>query len=118
MQVTELIRYNHIVRGRYFDAMSKLPWAQIVEPKGLSFDSMRNVFLHLTLVEDRWINYVIPAQYNQWVDPNFDSFKNTDSLKKYMQDVKYKTEDYLSKLSLKKVNYSPLTGRASSITTF
>jgi uncharacterized damage-inducible protein DinB len=56
MQVTELIRYNHIVRGRYLDAMSKLPWAQIVEPKGLSFDSMRNVFLHLTLVEDRWIN--------------------------------------------------------------
>ena len=47
---------------------------------------------------------VIPAQYNQWVDPNFDSFKNIDSLKKYMQDVKYKTEDYLSKLSLKKIN--------------
>jgi uncharacterized damage-inducible protein DinB len=104
MQVTDLIRYNHILRELYFDAMAKLPWAQIVEPKGLSFDSMRNVFLHLTLVEDRWINYIIPARFNQWVDPDFDSFKNTDSLKKYMQDVKYKTEGYFSKLSLKKTN--------------
>ncbi|MGA3289977.1 MAG: DinB family protein [Candidatus Bathyarchaeia archaeon] len=62
MQVTDLVRYNHVVRGLYLDAMAKLPWSEVVKPKGLSFDSMRNVFLHLTLVEDRWINYLIPEQ--------------------------------------------------------
>ena len=57
MQVSDLIYYNHIVRGLYFDSLTKLPWTHVVEPKGLSFDSIRNVFLHLTLVEDRWISY-------------------------------------------------------------
>jgi hypothetical protein len=30
---------------------------------------MRNVFLHLTPVEYRWINYVSLGLFNQWVDP-------------------------------------------------
>jgi hypothetical protein len=33
MQVTDLIRYNHVVRGLYFDAVAKLSWAQVVEPR-------------------------------------------------------------------------------------
>ena len=104
MQVTDLIRYNHVVRGLYFDAMAKLPWAEVVEPKGLSFDSMRNVFLHLTLVEDRWISYIIPGRFKEWVDPDFDAFKDMDALKKYMQQVKDNTENYLEKLSAEELN--------------
>lgn len=100
MDVKDLIRYNHEVRRLYFEAFSKLPWAVVVEPKGLSFDSIRNVFLHLTLVEDRWVNYIIPDCFSRWVDPNFDSFKDTDLLKKYMQDVESRTVRYLEKLSL------------------
>jgi uncharacterized damage-inducible protein DinB len=104
MQVTDLVRYNHLVRGLYFDAMTKLPWMQVVELRGLSFDSMRDVFLHLTLVEDRWINYIIPDRFSMWVDPNFDAFEDMDSLKKYMQDVEGKTENYLKRLSLEELN--------------
>jgi uncharacterized damage-inducible protein DinB len=74
MQVTDLVRCNHVVRGLYLDAVAKLPWREVVKPKGLSFDSMRNVFLHLTLVEERWISYIIPDRLSQWVDPDFDKF--------------------------------------------
>ncbi len=98
MQITDLMRYNHVVRGLYLDAMAKLPWAAVVEPKGLSFDSMRNVFLHLTFVEDRWINYIIPGRFGDWVDLNFDDFKDINSLKKYVQQTEIKTEKYLEKL--------------------
>ena len=104
MQVTDLVRYNHLVRGLYFDAMTKLPWMRVVELRGLSFDSMRDVFLHLTLVEDRWMNYIIPDRFSKWVDPNFDAFEDMDSLKKYMQDVEGKTESYLKRLSLEELN--------------
>jgi uncharacterized damage-inducible protein DinB len=104
MQATDLVRYNHVVRGLYFDAMIGLPWAQVVEPKGLSFGSMRNVFLHLTLVEDRWINYIIPDRFVHWVDPDFDDFKDIGSLKKYMQQTKTNTEKYLEKLSNEELN--------------
>jgi uncharacterized damage-inducible protein DinB len=104
MQVADLIRYNHTVRGLYFDKMFELPWAQIVEPLGLSFDSMRDVFLHLTLVEDRWVNYVIPDRFKDWKDPDFESYKTFESLRVYMQTVKENTEKYLTNLTEKELN--------------
>ena len=104
MQITDLIRYNHFVRELYFDAMSKLPWAQVVEARGLSFDSMRNVFLHLTRVEDRVVNYVILERDKDWVGVDFDAFNNMDSLKNYMLHVKENTENYLANLSAAELN--------------
>jgi len=104
MQVTDLIRYNHFVRDLYFDAISKLPWAQVVEARGLSFGSMRNVFSHLTRVEDRVVNYVIPERDKDWVGVDFDAFKNMDSLKDYMLHVKENTENYLADLSAEELN--------------
>jgi uncharacterized damage-inducible protein DinB len=104
MQVTDLVHYNHVVRGLYFEAMTKLSWNEVSEDKGLSFDSMRNVFLHLILVEDRWISYTIPGRFKDWVDPEFTSFVDMDSLKKYMQRVKEKTEAYLGGLSTEKLS--------------
>jgi uncharacterized damage-inducible protein DinB len=104
MQVTELIHYNHIVRGLYFDSMANLPWSEVIANKGLSFDSMHIVFLHLTLVEDRWISYVIPGRFKDWVDPDFGAFRNMEEIKKYMLHVKENTESYLAKLSAKESN--------------
>ncbi len=104
VQVTDLIRYNHVVRGLYFDAMAKLPWTEVTANKGLSFDSMRNVFLHLTLVEDRWISYIIPGRFNDWADQDFDSFNDMAALKNYMQRVRDNTESYLAKLSAEALN--------------
>ena len=99
MQVADLIRYNHVVRGLYLDAMAKLPWAEVVADKGLSFDCMRDVFLHLTLVEDRWISFIIPGRLKAWVNPDFEAFKDMASLKKYADEVKGRTEAYLAGLS-------------------
>ena len=104
MQVKDLVFYNHVVRGLYFDAMAKLPWAEVVEPRGLSFDSMRNVFLHLTIVEDRWISYIIPGRLKEWVDLDFDAFKDMDALKIYAEHVKDATERYLRGLLAEELN--------------
>ena len=104
MDVKDLIGYNHVVRELYLDALVKLSWKQVIEPRGLSFDSLRNVFLHLTLVEDRWVSYIIPDRFNDWVDPDFDGFKNMDSLREYMQRVQSNTTLYLAKLSVEELN--------------
>ena len=103
MQVSDLIRYNHFVRGLYLDALARLPWAEVLANMGLSFDSMRDVFLHLTLVEDRWIGYIIPGRIKEWVNPDFDTFKDMDSLKRYADEVKVRTEAYLCKISDKEL---------------
>jgi uncharacterized damage-inducible protein DinB len=104
MNVVDLVRYNHVVRALYFEAFSKLPWAEIVEPKGISFDSMRNVFLHLTFVEDRWINYILQGRFNEWVDPDFENYTDITTLKVYKERVQGSTEEYLRKLTPEELN--------------
>jgi uncharacterized damage-inducible protein DinB len=103
MQISDLIRYNHVVRSLYFDAFAKLPWNEVVANKGLSFDSMRNVFLHLTLVEDRWISYIIPGRFKEWANPDVDTFNDMDSLKRHMDNVKINTEAYIAKLTVEEL---------------
>jgi len=91
-----LARYNHVVRGLYFDALANLPCTEMVKPNGLSFDSMRGVFLHLTLVEDRWVSYIITERFKEWVDPDFEAFKDIAALKQFMLQVQGNTEVYMS----------------------
>ncbi len=99
MDIRDLIGYNHTVRRLYLDSFAKLPWSEVVKPRGASFDSLRDVFLHLTLVEDRWVNYVIPDCFSLWVDPVLDDFKDLESLKKYALRVEEKIQTYLQKLT-------------------
>jgi uncharacterized damage-inducible protein DinB len=98
MNTAYLVRYNFAVRELYFDTLAKLPWAEVVKPRGISFDSIRNVFLHLTLVEDRWVNYTLQNRFSLWKDPNFESYQTIASLKEYMTHVKGNTEKFLQNL--------------------
>jgi uncharacterized damage-inducible protein DinB len=98
MSTVDLIRYNHTVRDLYLEAFSKLAWEEVVKPRGLSFDSARNVFLHLTLVEDRWINYILPGRMHEWKDPDFDAYRDLASLREYANRTKASTEKFLASL--------------------
>ncbi len=60
---------------------------------------MRDVFLHLTLVEDRWISYIVPGKFSEWQNPDFEAFNDMNALKKYVYQVKANTEAYLAKLT-------------------
>jgi uncharacterized damage-inducible protein DinB len=88
MIIADLVSYNHAVREMYLDSLAKLPWAEVVKPRALSFDSARNVFLHLAVVEDRWVNYILPHRFGDWKDPNFDSYMDIESLKRYAEATK------------------------------
>jgi uncharacterized damage-inducible protein DinB len=98
MDASELVRYNDKVRSLYFEALSKLDWDEVDKSRGLSFDSMRNVFLHLMVVEDRWINYTLRGEFSKWKDPVFDDFKDFESLKAYMIRIHEKSNKFLETL--------------------
>jgi hypothetical protein len=44
------------------------------------------------MVEDRWISYIIPNRYKDWVDPDFNSYTNIEALKEYMLRVHANTD--------------------------
>jgi len=98
MDVSELVYYNDRVRSLYYEALSKLSWKEVIKSKSLSFDTMRNVFLHLTLVEDRWINYTLIGKFSKWQDPDFNDFKNMERLKAYMNRTHENTDKFLKTL--------------------
>jgi len=118
MTIIDLIRYNHAVRDLYLETLATLPWPEVVKPRGLSFDSARNVFLHLTVVEDRWVNYILPNRFAVWEDPDFNSYTDVESLKRYVEALKKSTEtliqnltpeDLSRKVTLPWANYKPST---------
>jgi uncharacterized damage-inducible protein DinB len=100
---SELVRYNDKVRSLYFEALLKLDWEEVAKSRNLSFGSMRDVFLHLTVVEDRWINYTLKGEFSKWKDPVFDDFKDFESLKAYMIRVYENTNKFLK--TLKQTDY-------------
>jgi uncharacterized damage-inducible protein DinB len=73
-------------------------WVEVTKSKNLSFDSMRDVFLHLTLVEDKWVNYTLIGEFSKWKDPIFDNFNNVKSLKAYMTCIHENTDKFLKTL--------------------
>jgi uncharacterized damage-inducible protein DinB len=116
MVIADVVRYNHAVRDLYLEALGRLPWSQVIESRGLSFDSARNVFLHLTIVEDRWVNYILPNRYGDWKDLDFDGFADIGSLKRFANATKRSTEafldslkpeDFSRKVTLPWTNYNP-----------
>jgi len=50
------------------------------------------------------LNTLFLVTSKDWVDPEFDTFKNTIALKKYKLPVKENTESYLAKLSAEELN--------------
>ncbi len=99
MHAVDLVRYNHAVRALYVEALAKLPWSEVVKPRGISFDSLRNILVHLTMVEDRWVNYIIPDRFLTWVDPSFEDYESIIELKEYVLRTQKRTEEYLNKLN-------------------
>jgi uncharacterized damage-inducible protein DinB len=83
----------------YFDTLAKLPWPELVKPRGISFDSIRNVFVHLTMVEDRWINYTLQNRFSLWTDKTFEKYQTLISLKEYITHVNDNTEKFLQNLN-------------------
>jgi uncharacterized damage-inducible protein DinB len=98
MDVVDLVRYNDTVRSLYLDALEQLAWAEVVKSRGASFDSMRNVFLHLTLVEDRWVSYTLVGRFAEWKDPDFDAYTDFSKLREYTTQVHENTKRYLNRL--------------------
>jgi uncharacterized damage-inducible protein DinB len=99
MDVSELVLYNDKVRSLYYGALSKLDWEEVAKSRSLSFDSMRDVFLHLTFVEDRWVNYTFIGEFSKWKDPVLNDFRDFESLKTYMTRTHENTEKFLKTLN-------------------
>jgi uncharacterized damage-inducible protein DinB len=99
LDASELIRYTHIARGRYFKTLNELPWSEVVKDRGASFPSIRDIFLHTVDMEDSTINRTIlgiPSELD--VHGPWEKFTDITSIEKRTNVVEEKTNAYLTNL--------------------
>jgi len=95
MDSRKLFEYSQALRNRYLEQVASLPWAEVVESRGASFDCLRDILLHTIDAEDRLVNYVIPGRTQDWISRNPEAFQDIDSIRKRAKDVESKAKAYL-----------------------
>jgi len=103
IDVLVLWEYVASLKHRYFDALAKLSWEELVQDRNASFNSLRNVFLHIVNVEDSYINYIIAKKGGKYLPYDFDKFIDIDAVRRKMDKVEAKTNRCLSSTSSKEL---------------
>jgi len=98
MEIKTLFEYNWHCRRKFLESMAKLPWERVVESRGASFESMRNVFLHSLEAEQGLLRII--AKTGEWPRHDYErDFKDIEAMRKYIDEVEAESKAYFSKLS-------------------
>ena len=98
VEVVQLLEYNRDVRHRYFDALAKIPWEELVKNREASFHSIRNIFIHTLNATDFWLDFLLKEKL--YVHRRFDTYESMENIENYMKQVETRLERYTSRLDL------------------
>ncbi|MCJ7505722.1 DinB family protein [Candidatus Bathyarchaeota archaeon] len=101
VDVKNLLEYNEEVRHRYFDALTKLPWDELVKNREASFHSLRNIFIHTLGAIDYWLDFLLKEQLHSHRE--FDEYNSIEDVRRYMQQVEARLHRYLDSFSSKEL---------------
>jgi uncharacterized damage-inducible protein DinB len=99
VDVRKLLEYNEEVRHRYFKALAKLSWDELIKNREASFHSLRNIFIHLLGAVDYWLDFLLNEQLQ--AKREFDDYGTVEDVKKYMEHVEARTRTYTASLTPK-----------------
>ena len=98
MNTLSLLDYSQFLRHQYLDALSRLPWAEVVKDRGASFASLRDIYLHMVFVVDAYINYGLQGNRN-YPNVNYNEYDSIEKIAKYRDDVEARAKANLDKLT-------------------
>jgi len=85
--ILNFYRYNSDVRKKYLAAMEKLPWEEVVKNRGASFQSIRNVFVHVLNAYRYWFQYAIRDNLKEYKAIKLDDCGSIQDVRKYEAEV-------------------------------
>lgn len=101
VDVKELLAYNERLRHEYFETFAKLPWKELAKNREASFQSMKNILVHVLGAIDYWLD--ILQEQNLHARKDYDDYKSLDQVKTYMEQVEKRMHTYLRSLSPQKL---------------
>ena len=76
-------------RTKLIEVLEKLSSETLTENRGLSFDSVRNVFVHTVMLEDSWLHYMAAGLPGTGL--KHEDFEDLKVIRKYIDEVDAKT---------------------------
>ncbi|MBO3803489.1 MAG: DinB family protein [Candidatus Brockarchaeota archaeon] len=99
MDIKDLLEYNWFCSRKFLDGLGKLPWSEVVEDRGASFGSIRNIFLHSLEAEQGWFRHLARGKIGEWPSHDYDKeFQSVEAMRKYAEEVEAEGRSYLKKL--------------------
>jgi uncharacterized damage-inducible protein DinB len=95
VDIKALFEYNWYCNRKFLESMAKLPWDKVIEDRGASFGSMRDIFVHILEGEEGWLKTLASGKIGK--RPTV--FKDIEAMKQYMDQVEGEGRAYISKLS-------------------
>jgi uncharacterized damage-inducible protein DinB len=97
VDIRELLNYNEEVRHRYFEALAKLPWDELIKNREASFHSLRNIFIHILGAIDHWIVFLLKEEPRP--RRGFDDYETIEDVRTYMLQVEGRLRRYTDSLA-------------------
>jgi uncharacterized damage-inducible protein DinB len=94
----DMFDYFKKARAKLVEALEKMPNEEFTKGRGLSFESIKDVFIHTVMVEDNWLHYRI-AGIGSGTSRKFQDFKDMEDVKKYMAEVDAKTVKLFNRIT-------------------
>jgi uncharacterized damage-inducible protein DinB len=94
----DLFDYVKKERTRIVEELEKLSIEEFTRSRGLSFDSIRDVFVHTIMNEDTWLHYRASGLGNV-TNRKLEEFKDIEDIKEYIAEVDEKTSRLFSRIT-------------------
>jgi len=94
----DMFDYFKKARGKLAEALDKMPNEELTKSRGLSFESIKDVFVHTVIVEDNWLHYRF-AGLGAATSRKFQEFTNMEDVKKYVAEVDAKTAELFHRIT-------------------
>ena len=103
MNIRNLFGYNWYARRKFLKSMAEIPWKNVTENCGASFDCIRDIFIHSVQAEQFWIWRLTGKNTEEIFKTPFSKYANIKAVQKYADIVEAETNEYLKTLTDKKL---------------
>jgi uncharacterized damage-inducible protein DinB len=102
VDVRKLLKYNEIVRHRYYRKLNGLSWQEFSENREASFHSFKNIFVHTLSAIDYWLDFL--QKENVHSRRKYDEYGTFEEVRAYMEHVETRMHGYLKSLTFESLN--------------
>jgi len=97
IDIVKLLDYTQYLRHRYLQTFRELSWDEVVEDRGASFGSIKNIFLHCVEVLSIFNQILLGNQSITRI--NVDEYDTIEKVSEYMEQIEPNFNSYLAKLT-------------------